>query len=111
MVQVVDSHSIPLCICNVSFSPPHCFLDSPLIDTPAEVLQLFQERMARQRGVPTLGYLSDLEKKMAEHFKVKDFPRLAQGNFLEFLVKHSEASHNILNTQAGYGGSRFTMIY
>ncbi|XP_048088539.1 uncharacterized protein wu:fj29h11 isoform X4 [Alosa alosa] len=75
--------------------------DSISVMAPSEtsVLQLFQERVSKLCGVPTLGYLSDLEKKMAEHFKVKAFPGLAQGSFLEFLVKNSES------LQQAVGGS------
>ncbi|XP_062381766.1 uncharacterized protein wu:fj29h11 isoform X2 [Sardina pilchardus] len=72
---------------------------SVMAASETSVLQLFQERVSRLCGALTLGYLCDLEKKMAEHFKVKAFPGLAQGSFLEFLVKNSES------LQQAVGGS------
>ncbi|XP_035259283.1 protein NO VEIN isoform X1 [Anguilla anguilla] len=53
----------------------------------AAVKQYLQDSMASVIGVLSLPYMSGLEKKVSEHFRVSQFSQLEQGNFLEFLVK------------------------
>ncbi|MCI4384121.1 hypothetical protein PGIGA_G00034980 [Pangasianodon gigas] len=65
--------------------------------TEDAVKQYFQDCVSRVMGTVTLPYLSRLEKKMAEHFKFKEFGQLHQGSFLEFLVKNMQ----ILQDAAG----------
>uniref|UniRef100_A0A3B1JM69 Wu:fj29h11 n=1 Tax=Astyanax mexicanus TaxID=7994 RepID=A0A3B1JM69_ASTMX len=59
---------------------------------PAEaaVKQYFRECVSSFIGTVTLPYLCRLEKKVAEHFKFKEFRQLQQGSFLEFLIKNSQ---------------------
>ncbi|KAJ8246365.1 hypothetical protein GJAV_G00266920 [Gymnothorax javanicus] len=53
----------------------------------AAVMKYLQECMVHMHGVPSLPYMSRLEKKVTEHFGFGQFSQLAQGTFLEFLVK------------------------
>ncbi|XP_066520431.1 uncharacterized protein wu:fj29h11 isoform X2 [Hoplias malabaricus] len=58
--------------------------------TEAAVKLYFQECVSRFIGTVTLSYLCRLEKKVAEHFKFKEFQQLQKGSFLEFLLKNSQ---------------------
>ncbi|XP_061088728.1 uncharacterized protein wu:fj29h11 isoform X2 [Conger conger] len=53
----------------------------------AAVKQCLHDIMASFSGVLSLPYMSRLEKKVSEHFRVSQFTQLQQGTFLEFLLK------------------------
>lgn len=59
------------------------------------VKQHFQDCISSFMGTVTLPYLSRLEKKLAEHFKFREFGQLHQGSFLEFLVKNMQVCVDI----------------
>ncbi|XP_053367661.1 uncharacterized protein wu:fj29h11 isoform X2 [Clarias gariepinus] len=65
--------------------------------TEDAVKQYFKDCVSSVMGTVTLPYLGRLEKKMADHFKFKEFGQLHQGSFLEFLVKNMQ----ILQDAAG----------
>lgn len=50
--------------------------------------QYLKESLAAQKSAISLGHIAALEKKLTEHFHIKDFLSLKQGTFLNFLVKH-----------------------
>ncbi|XP_058262273.1 uncharacterized protein wu:fj29h11 isoform X2 [Hemibagrus wyckioides] len=68
-----------------------------MLPTEDAVKQYFQECVSSFMGTVTLPYLSRLEKKLADHFKFREFGQLHQGSFLEFLVKNMQ----ILKDAAG----------
>ncbi|KAM9306092.1 uncharacterized protein KZ484_000857, partial [Pholidichthys leucotaenia] len=61
---------------------------STSLPSEAKVKQYLKEKLASQNSVITLAHMASLEKKLTEHFSVKDFLSLELGSFLEFLVKH-----------------------
>ncbi|XP_051530357.1 uncharacterized protein LOC127427065 isoform X2 [Myxocyprinus asiaticus] len=60
------------------------------LPTEAEVKSYFQECVSNFKTTPTLAYLCMLEKKIAEHFRFKDFSQLRQGTFFDFIVKNKK---------------------
>lgn len=54
------------------------------------VKQYFQVCVSSFMGTVTLPYLRRLEKKLAEHFKFREFGQLQQGTFIEFLDKNMQ---------------------
>ncbi|XP_053540833.1 uncharacterized protein wu:fj29h11 isoform X2 [Ictalurus punctatus] len=65
--------------------------------TEDAVKQYFQVCVSSFMGTVTLPYLRRLEKKLAEHFKFREFGQLQQGSFIEFLDKNMQ----ILQDAAG----------
>ncbi|XP_078257611.1 LOW QUALITY PROTEIN: uncharacterized protein LOC144594664 [Rhinoraja longicauda] len=62
------------------------------VPLPSEgsVRDYLQNNLSSVTGYLSLVYLSRLEKKLAEHFKLKGFVAIGHGTFLEYLVKHSQ---------------------
>ncbi|XP_055510244.1 uncharacterized protein wu:fj29h11 isoform X2 [Leucoraja erinacea] len=54
------------------------------------VRKYLQTNLSSVTGYLSLVYLSRLEKKLVEHFKLKGFVAIGHGTFLEYLVKHSQ---------------------
>lgn len=54
----------------------------------AKVKQYLRDKLAAQNSAITLAHIASLEKKLSEHFHVKDFLSLEKGSFLEFLVNN-----------------------
>ncbi|XP_046709697.1 protein NO VEIN-like isoform X1 [Silurus meridionalis] len=75
--------------------------------TEDAVKQYFQNCISTVMGALTLPYLSRLEKKMAEHFKFKEFPQLYQGSFLEFLVKNLQILQDAAGGAVAIGNQDF----
>ncbi|XP_066560829.1 uncharacterized protein LOC136750017 isoform X2 [Amia ocellicauda] len=61
----------------------------------AAVRQYFQDCLSNTSGILTLPFMCKLEKKIAEHFKFKEFACLEHGTFLEFLVKQSQILQDV----------------
>ncbi|XP_045924345.1 protein NO VEIN [Micropterus dolomieu] len=70
---------------------------SPL-PSEAKVKQFLKDSLSSQNSTITLAHMASLEKKLTKHFQVKDFPSLEQGNFLEFLVKHTQLLQDTLGS-------------
>ncbi|XP_067859939.1 uncharacterized protein wu:fj29h11 isoform X2 [Heptranchias perlo] len=64
------------------------------IETPppseASVREYLQKTLASVTGYLNLFYLSRLEKKLVDHFKLEGFVTMGHGTFLEYLMKHSQ---------------------
>ncbi|XP_056326181.1 uncharacterized protein wu:fj29h11 isoform X1 [Danio aesculapii] len=66
-------------------------------ETPAEMLpteddvkRCFQESVCNSKSTLTLVHLRTLEKRIAEHFRFRDFSQLQQGTFLDFIIKNKK---------------------
>ncbi|XP_077085850.1 uncharacterized protein LOC143737933 [Siphateles boraxobius] len=68
-----------------------------MLPTEADVKSYFQDRVASFTSTPSLAQLRTLEKKIAEHFRFKDFSQLQQGTYLDFIIKNKK----ILQEAAG----------
>uniref|UniRef100_A0A3Q3NAZ7 Protein NO VEIN-like n=1 Tax=Mastacembelus armatus TaxID=205130 RepID=A0A3Q3NAZ7_9TELE len=64
--------------------------DESITSLPSEGINAGRSVLSSQNSTITLAHIASLEKKLTKHFQVKDFLSLQQGNFLEFLVKHSQ---------------------
>ncbi|XP_051958401.1 uncharacterized protein wu:fj29h11 isoform X1 [Xyrauchen texanus] len=64
--------------------------ESITLPTEAEVKNYFQDCVSNFKTTPTLAYLRMLEKKIAEHFRFKDFTQLRQGTFFDFIFKNKK---------------------
>lgn len=58
-----------------------------------------KERLAAQSSAVTLAHIASMEKKVSEHFHVKDFQSLEKGSFLEFLLKNIQVPSSFLILQ------------
>uniref|UniRef100_UPI00398E4A41 uncharacterized protein isoform X2 n=1 Tax=Pristiophorus japonicus TaxID=55135 RepID=UPI00398E4A41 len=65
------------------------------------VREYLQKNLSSVTGYLNLVYLSRLEKKLVDHFKLKGFVVMGHGTFLEYLVKHSQLLEEVA------GGSLF----
>ncbi|XP_078082199.1 uncharacterized protein LOC144502066 [Mustelus asterias] len=54
------------------------------------VREYIQKNLSSVTGYLNLVYLSKLERKLVDHFKLKAFVGIGRGTFLEYLVKHSQ---------------------
>ncbi|XP_044034429.1 protein NO VEIN isoform X2 [Siniperca chuatsi] len=74
--------------------------DKPTTSLPSEakVKQYLKDSLSSQNSSITLAHMASLEKKLTKHFQVKDFLSLEQGNFLEFLVKHTQLLQDTLGS-------------
>ncbi|XP_076616737.1 uncharacterized protein LOC143339417 isoform X1 [Chaetodon auriga] len=80
--------------------------DKPTTSLPSEakVKQFIKDSLSSQNSVFTLAHMASLERKLSKHFQVKDFLSLEQGNFLDFLVKHSQLLQETLGSTIILGG-------
>ncbi|KAL0984014.1 hypothetical protein UPYG_G00135910 [Umbra pygmaea] len=62
----------------------------PTPPTEAVVKQFLKESLSNHSSVFSLAHMASLERKLAKHFQVTEFPSLEQGSFLEFLVKQAQ---------------------
>lgn len=58
----------------------------------AKLKQYLKDSLSSQNSTVTLAYMASLERKLTNHFHVKDFLSLEHGSFLEFLVKHNQVN-------------------
>ncbi|XP_038160259.1 protein NO VEIN isoform X3 [Cyprinodon tularosa] len=70
-----------------------------------KVKQYLKESLAAQKSAISLGHIAALEKKLTEHFHIKDFLSLKQGTFLNFLVKHIQLLQEALGSALFLGTS------
>uniref|UniRef100_A0A3Q2WHL7 Wu:fj29h11 n=1 Tax=Haplochromis burtoni TaxID=8153 RepID=A0A3Q2WHL7_HAPBU len=94
-----------LAICGGSLAVPHDLVPKDKTSKPTEktkpedkstkslpseakVKQYLRDKLAAQNSAITLAHIASLEKKLSEHFHVKDFLSLEKGSFLEFLVNN-----------------------
>uniref|UniRef100_A0A1A8UKW3 HTH OST-type domain-containing protein n=1 Tax=Nothobranchius furzeri TaxID=105023 RepID=A0A1A8UKW3_NOTFU len=75
------------------------------LPSEAKVKQYLKENLAAQSSATTLAHVAALEKKLAKHFNVKDFPSLEHGTFLEFLVKHIQLLKDTLGSALFLGNN------
>ncbi|XP_069785977.1 uncharacterized protein [Narcine bancroftii] len=60
------------------------------LPTEGSVREYLERNLSSVTGYLNLVYLSRLEKKLVEHFKLKGFVAMGHGTFLEYLVKHPQ---------------------
>uniref|UniRef100_A0A669E4X7 Wu:fj29h11 n=1 Tax=Oreochromis niloticus TaxID=8128 RepID=A0A669E4X7_ORENI len=94
-----------LAICGGSLAVPHDLVPKDKTSKPTEktkpedkstkslpseakLKQYLRDKLAAQNSAITLAHIASLEKKLPEHFHVKDFLSLEKGSFLEFLVNN-----------------------
>ncbi|XP_072339919.1 uncharacterized protein [Scyliorhinus torazame] len=65
------------------------------------VREYIQKNLFSVTGYVNLGYLSKLEKRLVDHFKLKTFAGMGHGTFLEYLAKHPQLLEEVA------GGSLF----
>uniref|UniRef100_A0A3P9B955 Wu:fj29h11 n=1 Tax=Maylandia zebra TaxID=106582 RepID=A0A3P9B955_9CICH len=112
-----------LAICGGSLAVPHDLVPKDKTSKPTEktkpedkstkslpseakVKQYLRDKLAAQNSAITLAHIASLEKKLSEHFHVKDFLSLEKGSFLEFLVNNIQVVLSFLiyfNSRAGSG--------
>ncbi|XP_026170473.1 protein NO VEIN isoform X2 [Mastacembelus armatus] len=73
------------------------------LPSEAKIKQYLKDSLSSQNSTITLAHIASLEKKLTKHFQVKDFLSLQQGNFLEFLVKHSQLLQDTLGSALTLG--------
>lgn len=56
----------------------------------AKLKQYLKDNLSSPNSTVTLAFMASLERKLTNHFQVKDFLSLEHGSFLEFLVKHNQ---------------------
>ncbi|XP_058477566.1 uncharacterized protein wu:fj29h11 isoform X2 [Solea solea] len=79
---------------------------STSLPSAATLKEFLKTSLLSYNSAVTLGHISTLEKKLSRHFRVKDFPCLQQGSFLEFLVQHIQLLQDTLGSTlfVGSGG-------
>ncbi|XP_029383980.1 uncharacterized protein LOC115060244 isoform X2 [Echeneis naucrates] len=83
------------------------------IPSEDKVKQYVKDSLSSQSSAINLAYIASLERKLTKHFQVQNFLCLEQGNFLEFLVKHSQmlqdtlGSTLIVSSSMGFLGGGF----
>uniref|UniRef100_A0A3Q2G8V1 Wu:fj29h11 n=1 Tax=Cyprinodon variegatus TaxID=28743 RepID=A0A3Q2G8V1_CYPVA len=80
-------------------------VDNTAAATLPKVKQYLKESLAAQKSAISLGHIAALEKKLTEHFHIKDFLSLKQGTFLNFLVKHIQLLQEALGSALFLGTS------
>ncbi|XP_013128868.1 uncharacterized protein wu:fj29h11 isoform X3 [Oreochromis niloticus] len=111
-----------LAICGGSLAVPHDLVPKDKTSKPTEktkpedkstkslpseakLKQYLRDKLAAQNSAITLAHIASLEKKLPEHFHVKDFLSLEKGSFLEFLVNNIQLLQDTVGSTLILGSS------
>ncbi|XP_030610585.1 protein NO VEIN isoform X2 [Archocentrus centrarchus] len=75
------------------------------LPSEAKLKQYLKDRLAALSSAVTLAHIASMEKKVSEHFHVKDFLSLEKGSFLEFLLKNIQLLQDTVGSTLILGSS------